>query len=709
MGQYSKSFRMFMATAATTAMVATAVTPVVASSFVDVSERYKEAVDYLVKQEITNGFTDTTFGVTQQIKRADAAVMIARALKLEGGQAPDAGFLDVPARAKNAVNALKQQGIINGKTPTNFGSDDTLTRGEMAIILSRAYSFKGEADVPFVDVNSRYMESVKALIANGITQGKSDTLFGTNQQITRGEFALFIFRSENPAEPKVMEVSAIEDIVVLTAEEVTLPSTVEVLMTGNKVTQKAVTWEQTDYSKPGEYIIEGAVADTDLKASVRVIVEESKATLAEKKAEEAIASLPEMITLEDEEAVVEARELVATAYELNQQVDIEGIELLEKAEATITFLHAKSEAEEAISALPETITLEDTEQVEAVREKVKAVYQLDAEATIEGIETLDQAEDKLVFLGAKSEAEEAISKLPAAVTLADLELVEAAREKVDAVYELNAEAEIEDIEVLETAEATVALLQAKQEAEDAIAALPQTITLADRASVETARGKVEAALQMDAEMDIVGLEKLEDAEEQIRTLLIESAEIKLNTNEYTMKTNKEYRLTATVTPAEVANQLDISWVSDNPTVATVDENGLVTSLAEGEANITAELENGSKFVSHIVVSNRPDLYFNTYASMTFMNEIKGVSTSFINFSEDTIHVQKVEVYEGSSKRSEYTEATLQENGFNTEIAPNGDFGMSITFRLGLWTSENNYVKYTIGVGSDSYEYISEIR
>ncbi len=709
MGQYSKSFRMFMATAATTAMVATAVTPVVASSFVDVSERYKEAVDYLVKQEITNGFTDTTFGVTQQIKRADAAVMIARALKLEGGQAPDAGFLDVPARAKNAVNALKQQGIINGKTPTNFGSDDTLTRGEMAIILSRAYSFKGEADVPFVDVNSRYMESVKALIANGITQGKSDTLFGTDQQITRGEFALFIFRSENPAEPKVMEVSAIEDIVVLTAEEVTLPSTVEVLMTGNKVTQKAVTWEQTDYSKPGEYIIEGAVADTDLKASVRVIVEESKATLAEKKAEEAIASLPEMITLEDEEAVVEARELVATAYELNQQVDIEGIELLEKAEATITFLHAKSEAEEAISALPETITLEDTEQVEAVREKVKAVYQLDAEATIEGIETLDQAEDKLVFLGVKSEAEEAISKLPAAVTLADLELVEAAREKVDAVYELNAEAEIEDIEVLETAEATIALLQAKQEAEDAIAALPQTITLADRASVETARGKVEGALQMDAEMDIVGLEKLEAAEEQIRTLLIESAEIKLNTNEYTMKTNKEYRLTATVTPAEVANQLDISWVSDNPTVATVDENGLVTSLTEGEANITAELENGNKFVSHIVVSNRPDLYFNTYASMTFMNEIKGVSTSFINFSEDTIHVQKVEVYEGSSKRSEYTEATLQENGFNTEIAPNGDFGMSITYKLGLWTSENNYVKYTIGVGSDSYEYISEIR
>ncbi|PFA67335.1 hypothetical protein CN378_10840 [Bacillus sp. AFS015802] len=203
----SKSYRMFIATAATAVLVTSAVSSSAAASFTDVSDRYKEAVDYLVDQEITNGLTDTTFGVTDQIKRGDAAVMIARALDLDRSSAPESGFTDVPERARESVNILKQQGIINGKTDVKFGAEDTLTRGEMAIILSRAYALTGSSILSFTDVGDRYLDAVQAMVYNGITQGKTETQFGTQQEIMRGEFALFIYRAEGNVTPEVIEVN----------------------------------------------------------------------------------------------------------------------------------------------------------------------------------------------------------------------------------------------------------------------------------------------------------------------------------------------------------------------------------------------------------------------------------------------------------------------------------------------------------------------
>ncbi|MGM0843321.1 MAG: S-layer homology domain-containing protein [Bacillota bacterium] len=709
MGQFSKSLRMFMAAVITTVFVSTAVTPVAAAAFVDVSDRYKESVDYLVEQEITNGLTDTTFGVNSQIKRADAAVMITRALELDGSQAPDAGFKDVPARAITSVNILKNKGIINGKTSTNFGSDDTLTRGEMAIILSRAYHFTGEADLPFIDVNSRYSEYVRALIANGITQGKSETLFGTNQHITRGEFALFIYRSEHPVNPKIIEVLPAGDIVAHTYMDVHLPTKVQVMVTGNNVEERMVSWEMVDYSSPGDHIVYGEVDGTDLKASVKITIETSLEAVADQKAAIAIAELPDVITLNDEEKVKAARELVEKALEIGSEGKIEGLDILEKAEATITLLYAKAAAEEAIRTLPETVTLLDKEKVHAVRNKVEEVYKLNADAVIEGIGTLEEVEKELRLLSLMSEAEEAISNLPKTITLADEDLIEIARQKVDAVFEVDSKAVIQGLDILEGAESTIHLLHVKSDAEQAISAIPETITLKDRASVEAARMKVESAFQLDSNLLIQGIEKLEEAEKRIQTLFVESAEITLNSSQLKVKTNKTYQLTATIIPSEVAEQLDVTWSSDNPSVATVDENGLITSLTEGEATITAELENGKTAFAQVVVSNRPDLWINSYGSVTINNVIKSVSTSFYNLSDETVHVKKIEIYEGASKKTEYTETKLKDSGINTQISPSQQFSLGITYNFGgLLKTNQNYVKYTIVAGEDTYVFESLI-
>ncbi|MBF4501401.1 S-layer homology domain-containing protein [Savagea sp. SN6] len=219
-----KSYNKFVATAATATLVASAIAPVAASAdskqFTDVNERYAPAVDYVVSKGV-QGKTSTQFGVQDSIKRVDAAVFIANALDLNKPGSPDAGFSDVPARAKDAVNALKAKGIINGKTDTRYGANDVLTRGEVALILASAYNLKGDANsVKFTDVNkNRYGSAVAGLVEAGVTDGISDTKFGTENPVKRGDLAVFLYKlsGETPEVPStdgITSVKAINDTTV---------------------------------------------------------------------------------------------------------------------------------------------------------------------------------------------------------------------------------------------------------------------------------------------------------------------------------------------------------------------------------------------------------------------------------------------------------------------------------------------------------------
>ncbi|MGG6440217.1 S-layer homology domain-containing protein [Saccharococcus caldoxylosilyticus] len=212
MAYQPKSYRKFVATTATAAMVASAVAPVVsaAAGFTDVASQYKDAVDFLVSAGV-KGKSETKFGVYDEITRLDAAVILAKVLKLDVDNAKDAGFTDVPKDRAKYVNALVEAGVLNGKAAGKFGAYDKLTRAEMAKIIANAYKLKGDdVTLPFTDVNDTWAPYVKALYKNGITKGKSETKFGANDNITRGDFAVFVYRAANvDVAPQVVSVSAI--------------------------------------------------------------------------------------------------------------------------------------------------------------------------------------------------------------------------------------------------------------------------------------------------------------------------------------------------------------------------------------------------------------------------------------------------------------------------------------------------------------------
>ena len=69
--------------------------------------------------------------------------------------------------------------------------------------------------------------------------------------------------------------------------------------------------------------------------------------------------------------------------------------------------------------------------------------------------------------------------------------------------------------------------------------------------------------------------------------------VSLDKTELALTVGDTQTLTATITPDD-ANNKNVSWSSDKPSVATVDENGTVTAVAVGTANITVKTEDGEK-------------------------------------------------------------------------------------------------------------------
>ncbi|WOV84706.1 5'-nucleotidase C-terminal domain-containing protein [Sporosarcina jeotgali] len=192
----------FMATTITAAAVATALAVPSASAdsskFTDVSDRYADAVNFLWANNVTSGISETKFDTMSQVKRADAAIFIAKVMGLEpGGVYKDSGFTDVPKNAKWAVDALAEHGIVNGKTTTKFGASEHLTRGEAAAMIVKAAKIEADSTktkTQFTDVNKRFAPYVQALVDEKIASGKDSKTFGTSMPVTRGELALFLNR-----------------------------------------------------------------------------------------------------------------------------------------------------------------------------------------------------------------------------------------------------------------------------------------------------------------------------------------------------------------------------------------------------------------------------------------------------------------------------------------------------------------------------------
>lgn len=95
------------------------------------------------------------------------------------------------------VRYVNENGLMSGMTNTEFAPSDTLTRGMLVTIL---YRLAGEPvvnkSIPFADVtsDSYYANAVIWAEQNGIVSGINETEFAPDENITREQIAVILYR-----------------------------------------------------------------------------------------------------------------------------------------------------------------------------------------------------------------------------------------------------------------------------------------------------------------------------------------------------------------------------------------------------------------------------------------------------------------------------------------------------------------------------------
>ncbi|TYR73430.1 S-layer homology domain-containing protein [Rossellomorea vietnamensis] len=173
-----------------------------ASKFTDLKS-YQEEIDYLAELGIVNGYEDGIFKPEAPIKRIEAVQMILREKGITNlSDAPDPGFTDIKTGDYGYEEIAKaaELGWIAGKPASDnsrfFDKWGTLTRGEMAKILVKAYNLSGSNRSIFKDVpQSHWAHSyISTLIHHRITKGYPDNRFLPQQTLSREHFSVFLAR-----------------------------------------------------------------------------------------------------------------------------------------------------------------------------------------------------------------------------------------------------------------------------------------------------------------------------------------------------------------------------------------------------------------------------------------------------------------------------------------------------------------------------------
>ena len=169
--------------------------------FTDVksTQWFSQHIGYLANHDQISGYNDRSFRPYQVITRGEAAALIGRALTYDGAKT-DTVFNDVPSTsfASGYIQQAVEANIITGYDDGTFRPEKTVTRAEMAILISKAFKLNTNTTTKnnFVDV-SKSMASypyILPIIEARVTEGFSDNTFRPYSDMTRSEFAAFLTR-----------------------------------------------------------------------------------------------------------------------------------------------------------------------------------------------------------------------------------------------------------------------------------------------------------------------------------------------------------------------------------------------------------------------------------------------------------------------------------------------------------------------------------
>ncbi|MFD0697467.1 S-layer homology domain-containing protein [Paenibacillus sp. GCM10027628] len=105
----------------------------------------KEAIDILSSQGVINGTSDTTFKPGEKITRADFVIMLVRGLKLKADFTMNFNDVDSTVYFYEALGIAKKLGIVTGVDGEQFNPREMISREDMMVIVDRALEAAGKS------------------------------------------------------------------------------------------------------------------------------------------------------------------------------------------------------------------------------------------------------------------------------------------------------------------------------------------------------------------------------------------------------------------------------------------------------------------------------------------------------------------------------------------------------------------------------------
>jgi len=164
-----------------------------AVGFSDIKEHWAEkTVRIFARLKLVEGYPDGTFKPDRPITRAEFAAMLDRVFQILGGNA-SVVLKDIEDNwAKESIEKLASAGVISGYPDGTFKPDQTITRQEMVVLLTRIVNLdnleKDPAKGQFRDLDDAYAAKViRHAAQTGIVSGKGNGVFDPNGNATRAE------------------------------------------------------------------------------------------------------------------------------------------------------------------------------------------------------------------------------------------------------------------------------------------------------------------------------------------------------------------------------------------------------------------------------------------------------------------------------------------------------------------------------------------
>jgi len=164
----------------------------------------KEAILTLHAKGIISGYGNNQFAPKNNIKREEFVKLVVGAYYSDEAAAEVTfSDVDANAWYYDSIGIAVGKGIISGIDEMNFGTGMNITRQDMAVILYRVAGGRfaaKDAEKKFADdgmISNYAKEAVYALRDAGIINGVSDTEFAPTKYATRAETAVMLCRFMN--------------------------------------------------------------------------------------------------------------------------------------------------------------------------------------------------------------------------------------------------------------------------------------------------------------------------------------------------------------------------------------------------------------------------------------------------------------------------------------------------------------------------------